>query len=205
MKRFGFTLAEVLITLGIIGVVAALTIPALLNNIQDAQYKMAYKKAYSMASQAWASAYGDGDLDIRTSAGQDIANYNNFNKFMAKFKILKTCTTDATFIDCWAANETVNTMWGLPFGAAANGEICFLDTSGMSWCNSYRWSYMLVDTNGLKNPNQYGKDRFMLYAVIGNGATVGVPNVIKPNADDNNNIYTCPTVPKCYSTSWLYN
>ena len=31
-KQFAFTLAEVLITLGIIGVVATLTIPSLINN-----------------------------------------------------------------------------------------------------------------------------------------------------------------------------
>lgn len=35
MKRYGFTLAEVLITLGIIGVVAALTIPTLIQNYKD--------------------------------------------------------------------------------------------------------------------------------------------------------------------------
>ena len=44
-KRFGFTLAEVLITLGIIGVVAAMTMPTLMNQTQGAQYKTAYKKA----------------------------------------------------------------------------------------------------------------------------------------------------------------
>ena len=44
-KRFGFTLAEVLITLGIIGVVAAMTMPTLMNSTQGAQYKAAYKKA----------------------------------------------------------------------------------------------------------------------------------------------------------------
>ena len=40
-----FTLAEVLITLGIIGVVAAMTMPTLLNSTQGAQYRTAYKKA----------------------------------------------------------------------------------------------------------------------------------------------------------------
>lgn len=35
MKKYGFTLAEVLITLGIIGVVAALTIPTLMQNYKD--------------------------------------------------------------------------------------------------------------------------------------------------------------------------
>ncbi len=51
-KRFGFTLAEVLITLGIIGVVAAMTMPTLMNSTQGAQYKTAYKKALSALSQA---------------------------------------------------------------------------------------------------------------------------------------------------------
>lgn len=51
-KRFGFTLAEVLITLGIIGVVAAMTMPTLINSTQGAQYKAAYKKALSALSQA---------------------------------------------------------------------------------------------------------------------------------------------------------
>ena len=51
-KRFGFTLAEVLITLGIIGVVAAMTMPTLMNSTQGAQYKAAYKKALSAISQA---------------------------------------------------------------------------------------------------------------------------------------------------------
>ena len=40
-KRFGFTLAEVLITLGIIGVVAALTIPTLVVDINAKQWSTA--------------------------------------------------------------------------------------------------------------------------------------------------------------------
>ena len=52
MKKFnGFTLAEVLITLGIIGVVAAMTMPTLINQTNGAQYKAAYKKALSAISQ----------------------------------------------------------------------------------------------------------------------------------------------------------
>ena len=47
-----FTLAEVLITLGIIGVVAAMTMPTLMNQTNGAQYKAAYKKALSAISQA---------------------------------------------------------------------------------------------------------------------------------------------------------
>ncbi len=49
----GFTLAEVLTTLMVIGVVAAMTIPTLLNSTDDQQHKVALKKAVSVLSQAY--------------------------------------------------------------------------------------------------------------------------------------------------------
>ncbi len=51
MKK-GFTLAEVLITLAIIGVVAALTIPSVIVRTQQQEFKTAAKKAHSVLSQA---------------------------------------------------------------------------------------------------------------------------------------------------------
>jgi len=45
-NKKGFTLAEVLITLGIIGVVASLTIPTLMANYQKVQYVTGLKRAY---------------------------------------------------------------------------------------------------------------------------------------------------------------
>lgn len=52
LKCSAFTLAEILITLGIIGVVAALTMPALISKANGEAYKAAYKKALSSLSQA---------------------------------------------------------------------------------------------------------------------------------------------------------
>ena len=60
----GFTLAEVLITLGIIGVVAAMTMPTLINSTQGAQYKTAYKKALSVMSQAVVMNIALDDYDL---------------------------------------------------------------------------------------------------------------------------------------------
>ena len=51
-KEAGFTLAEVLITIGIIGLVAALTLPALINNNRNKALETAFKKNYSAISQA---------------------------------------------------------------------------------------------------------------------------------------------------------
>lgn len=52
MKKNGFTLAEVLITLAIIGVVATLTLPALMTNTQEQQAKSALKKGINTLTEA---------------------------------------------------------------------------------------------------------------------------------------------------------
>lgn len=61
-KRFAFTLAEVLITLGIIGVVVAMTLPTLIQNYRKQQTVTQLKSTYSILSQAFEHAqaeYGD--------------------------------------------------------------------------------------------------------------------------------------------------
>ena len=74
----GFTLAEVLITLGIIGVVAAMTMPTLINSTNGAQYKTAYKKALSVMSQAVAMNIALNDYDLSdTISGENPATGEN--------------------------------------------------------------------------------------------------------------------------------
>lgn len=51
-RKIAFTLAEVLITLGIIGVVAALTLPALIANYREKAFVVAAKKNYSVLTNA---------------------------------------------------------------------------------------------------------------------------------------------------------
>lgn len=63
-KLFGFTLAEVLITLGIIGVVATMTIPILMTNYQKHQTETQLVKFYSMMNQTLRMSVADnGDPD----------------------------------------------------------------------------------------------------------------------------------------------
>ena len=52
MKKLGFTLAEVLITLVIIGVIAAMTVPTLMQNTNAQEYRTAFKKSISALNQA---------------------------------------------------------------------------------------------------------------------------------------------------------
>ena len=51
-RKSAFTLAEVLITLGIIGVVAAMTLPSLIGNYKKKQTVTQLKKSYTVLSQA---------------------------------------------------------------------------------------------------------------------------------------------------------
>lgn len=114
MKK-GFTLAEVLITLGIIGVVAAMTIPTLIQNTNSVKFASQFKKSVSTLSQAalMAQAQYDIDYSLVTTASND-----------------STCGSDTVadnkYTVCGIFNNTLagQTYYG-PYGSdkvkAANG------------------------------------------------------------------------------------
>ena len=62
-QLFGFTLAEVLITLGIIGVVAAMTLPTLIQNYQKKTYIEGLKVGVSILEQGFKAAMADDGVD----------------------------------------------------------------------------------------------------------------------------------------------
>ena len=74
IKKTGFTLAEVLITLGIIGVVAAMTIPTLIANTNSAKFRSQFKKTISTLNQAGLMAEAQYDFNY---AAADAACTNN--------------------------------------------------------------------------------------------------------------------------------
>lgn len=98
MNNKGFTLAEVLITLGIIGVVAALTMPSLITNYQKKQIVIQLKKAYSTFSQALVlSQYENGnssEWDVTEAGSSYEENLAYFEKYWKPYlKVLKVCKT----------------------------------------------------------------------------------------------------------------
>lgn len=86
----------------------------------------------------------------------------------------------------------------------------FIDASGMAWSmrngpHTSGWTawVFLLDTNGLKGPNKYGKDRFALFMQNETGAETGVPMKVGFTKDYlTPDVIMCPTGP-CYYTSWL--
>jgi len=63
MKKYAFTLAEIMITIGIIGVVAAITIPLLMQNSNSKKFTAQFKKSLSTLNQAAIGAQAQYDLD----------------------------------------------------------------------------------------------------------------------------------------------
>lgn len=195
----GFTLAEVLITIAIIGVVAALTIPTLVTNVQEDQFKIAYKKAYSEASQALQSLVAEDEL-VPTIMYGDLGNRANYIKFMNKFNVVKQCD-NSNYSGCWAPNETVDAAWGLPF--ASLNCLCFVDNAGRVWCESSYSSYFMLDTNCFKGPNQFGKDRSVIWIDSSNQTIPQIRSKLTPFDDFvGTDMHWCPAG-KCYYTSWL--
>ena len=114
-KRFGFTLAEVLITLGIIGVVAAMTIPTLISNTNGSQFKSAYKKALSTLSQAAIMNVALEDTDLSR-----IAADTNADGSAGLGLILKARMQSATVInDSYTALATAPVLTTKENGATA--------------------------------------------------------------------------------------
>jgi len=89
VKIKGFTLAEVLITLGIIGVVAALTIPILINNANKAEYVTALKRSYAILSQI-NEMVGKDDGSLEDAVSNVTTSEGLANIFAQKMKFIKT-------------------------------------------------------------------------------------------------------------------
>lgn len=111
MKK-GFTLAEVLITLGIIGVVSAITIPTLVTKIQKKQLESQIKVAYAEIQQAMKGAEADGmilDGVLATDESTEVTK-QWFNTYLAPN--LKTETLCINQAGCWHKKGTIKDLQG---------------------------------------------------------------------------------------------
>ena len=105
MKKSGFTLAEVLITLGIIGVVAAMTIPNLIANTNGAKFRSQFKKSISTLNQAGLMSQAQYDFDYAgtsTACGTKPAE-DHPESTMTMCAILNGTLTGQTYVGTVAA------------------------------------------------------------------------------------------------------
>lgn len=159
-KIFGFTLAEVLITLGIIGVVAALTMPSLIANYQKKQASTAVKKVYSELSQALKLAeldYGPLEDWSLVQSGTLESNRTFVNTYISPY-----------YKGLQIVSEGYDSNWGDNKGVGNSG-INTITSNGsiLSFAQTQKNIYILVDINGYKKPNIFGRDIFYFNTVTG--------------------------------------
>lgn len=178
----GFTLAEVLITLAIIGVVAALTIPTVVNNYQKQETVTRLKKAYSSIIQATNIAVAQ----YGTSEGWEILDYKDIaNGGTQKFgetylvpylKLRKDCKTSTTgecavnIYDTGGNRLNFNETWS---------RLLLMEGTLVAYATysniGQKYANFFIDTNGgIKKPNILGRDVFhYIYYFDGYGSKNG--------------------------------
>ncbi len=180
--KTGFTLAEVLITLVIIGVIASMTIPSAINAKNDKETIARLKKSYSVLSQiATTSRAYNGDFTVWTMQDNNTSSVEEvFKTYIQPYiRTTKVCIDEN---GCWSDNitkdfsGTSNASTATTKGIGSN-LVTFVMSDGTSVSMDiyggnidsvfgvldnvfYPTLTFFVDLNGNKGPNQIGKDVF---------------------------------------------
>ena len=174
--RQGFTLAEVLITLGIIGVVAAMTLPALINQTHGKELETGLKKAYTVLQAAYNKmTYDEGQIVNNTN----YPAHTFMPKFKTYFKISKDCnfeSCESDFTDEEGTNrvsqnyKTYNNK-KMRNSLLDDGQVFVSDGMFIMVENMTGGKLLLIsiDVNGYnKKPNRWGHDLFT-FQITDNG------------------------------------
>lgn len=181
MKK-GFTLSEVLITLMIIGIIASMTIPSIINTQNDKEILARLKKSYSILSQVMtiSQAYNGHYTGWGLVDNDDDSSQNTFDTYIGPYlNNIKRCVyTDG----CWTSEKSkgfdgTNISEAKSSGIGANtisfiladGTFVSMDIYGNNVESVFGVTENLiyptlvfsVDVNGDKGPNQIGRDVFM--------------------------------------------
>ncbi len=182
-KKVAFTLAEVLITLGVIGVVAAMTIPTLVGQYKKIQTVSQLTKAYAELNQVLKLAEVDNgtmdswDFSNNTENTDEIHKYFAENYIYPYIKVIKKCPGENRK-DCWA--EEVKSIDGTKSSRASSGHDkgAFVTSSGYSvryWLHAIgNGGWLWVDLNGKKEPNTIGADVFPFIMSWGSSKSIPV-------------------------------
>lgn len=184
-----FTLAEVLITLLIIGVISSIVIPGIIQDTQNAELKIAWKKAYGSLVQTYKLAVLDDSSVFAGYNCYDGSGRNIFNALKNTMGYIKECNGN-TLGNCWASSGvTPDTAVGSGCSSGfyvsnQNAASAFVAKDGSFWLlysgTSFACPIIAVDINGNKGPNQWNKD-VLSFQVSNNKIYLG-SCVLNPNS-----------------------
>ena len=173
MKIRAFTLAEVLITLGIIGVVAAMTIPSLINSYQHKVLETQFKKAYAILYQLVLQVQNDAGMPLNVKdysyayTGDKWKLYNALKPYIiANFCKNTDCIDKIEVDDGTGQNMKSYRTYNNEANTSSYYMECggFILPDGMSvYIEAWNDQNLMlsVDVNGVsKRPNRWGHDLF---------------------------------------------
>ena len=168
--KAAFTLAEVLITLAIIGVVAALTIPTLLNNYNDKVLETRYKKAVNIMTNGFKLMMSNEQVfDVKDLAIMQCSDIDCYlDEYKKVFKIVRD-NSSPDIIQTFGEEYTINNQ-KISFAGNEKYAPIFQTADGISYMGMPQSSEIMfyADLNGRSEPNTFGKDMFM-FSLSGNG------------------------------------
>lgn len=214
----GFTLAEILITLLIIGIIGSLVIPGIIQDTQQQEFKTALKKNFANLNQVFSRILIENAGTIKNlcpSVGWHDDSVFIMKLFKPYLNINKYCTdTDGDIDDCWHINSpaTVHDLngddqifWGSHYpGMILNDGTLLYFYGGKSDCSQndspYNNEYirLAIDVNGFKKPDVIGKDIFIMHVLANKIVPFGI------QGDDYENTCSSSSSGKGCSAKYLY-
>ena len=205
--NYAFTLAEVLITIGVIGIVAAIALPSLINHYNDKVLETKYKKTKSILINGYKLMMAkDQVFDI-----SQLPFTNDFDEYVAQahkdvFKILsdtnggldaETLPKDYAIEDNDSPSQfnwedvpyIFQTTDGMLMGVEQDAE-----TKNI---------YIYTDTNGNSNPNEIGKDMYK-FSISGNALLADVSGDLTELTCSIDNLAACKTEEECFALANNY-
>lgn len=179
IKRKGFSLAEILLTITVIGIIASTTIPSLITSVQDTQFKALWKKTFNrLAAATEAIKEDNGGTMLNVTTNNGVYGQLGFATVYSKYmKYLKMCDTWGCTSIPWHQSYEWSDMSGVPLAnggwhnsglilvdgsyirihgwGGATADECSGNNLGVETC-----AEIMLDTNGHRGPNMVGKDIF---------------------------------------------
>ena len=178
-SRPAFTLAETLTALTVIGVIAAITVPALVQKTNKQEYVSALKKAYSTLSQATQMIIAEEGSPKGEKGGWANTAENVYLLYKKYLSNVKDCSTDSGCFNQLSGNVRYKYLkggtHGDSFNTAGRYKLILADGTQVLFigpypkCNYYytpsgtkdSCEEIYVDINGEKAPNTFGRDVFL--------------------------------------------
>ncbi|MBQ8459060.1 hypothetical protein IJ541_03035 [bacterium] len=192
IKLPAFTLSELLIAIGIVGIIAAMSIPSLMENLNKRLLSAQIKNFIGNIQQL-----ANDQLTIKQSRNLADTDFDDVEKLLSdkNFQIAKTCKNGTAQSECWKVGKTVGTGDNAVYistykfldGANASPDerltiilkngaiISYKKESGDLSDGDSLFGYFDVDVNGNDKPNKIGRD-FYSFRITKKGRIMGTKN-----------------------------